>query len=90
MAILLVTYDLKAPGRNYTPVHDYLKGYKHCKKLESVWLLDTAKAPKQIRDDLGNLIDKNDVVFVTKLDRSWAARNYPCGSWLNAPERNWA
>ena len=25
MAILLATYDLKQPGRDYTPVHDYLQ-----------------------------------------------------------------
>lgn len=31
MAIILVTYDLKQPGRNYTPVHDYLKTFNYCK-----------------------------------------------------------
>ena len=23
MAVILVTYDLRKPGRNYQPVHDY-------------------------------------------------------------------
>jgi len=31
MAILLVTYDLKNPGRNYEPLHSLLKQYNYCK-----------------------------------------------------------
>lgn len=27
---LLVSYDLKAPGRNCKPVHDYLQGFSDC------------------------------------------------------------
>lgn len=87
MTILLVTYDLKKPGRNYAPVHDYLRRYTHCKGLESVWLLDTTATPQKIRDDLGALIDANDVVFVVKITGEWASRGYSCGTWLNAAER---
>lgn len=89
MAIILVTYDIKKPGQNYQPVYDYLKRYTYCKGMESVWLLDTAKSPGDIRDDLGRIVDSNDVVFVTRLARSWASRHYGCSDWLNKPERNW-
>lgn len=89
MAILLVTYDLKAPGRNYEPVHTYLKQFTYCKGLESVWLLDTTMTAAQVRDALHTLIDSNDKVFVTPIGRSWASTNYGCGAWLNATERNW-
>jgi hypothetical protein len=41
MAVLLVTYDLKQPGRNYQPVFEYLKRFTYRKSMESVWLLDT-------------------------------------------------
>ncbi|QFT76343.1 CRISPR-associated endoribonuclease Cas2 [Erythrobacter sp. THAF29] len=88
MSIVLVTYDLKQPGRDYAPVHRYLRAYTHCKGLESVWLLDTQRSTSDIRDDLKQLVDSNDVVFVAKIQRDWAASNYSCGSWLNEKGRN--
>lgn len=87
MAVLLVTYDLKQPGRDYKPVHDYLKQFTYCKGLESVWLLDTTTPPGTIRDALKGKVDANDKVFVVRIMREWAAFNYGCGDWLNKPER---
>jgi hypothetical protein len=89
MALLLVTYDLKQPGRNYQPVYDYLKRFTYCKDMESVWLLDTTTPPAGIRDHLKTLIDANDKVFVAKLSGQWASWNYGCADWLNKPERTW-
>jgi hypothetical protein len=89
MAIILVTYDLKQPGRDYKPVHDYMKTFSWCKGLESVWLLDTTTPTATIRDKLVALVDANDVVFVVKIARDWASARYYCGDWLNEPSRNW-
>lgn len=89
MAILLVTYDLKQPGRNYTPVHDYLKRFANCKGLESVWLLDTTATTEAIRDGLTSLVDANDKIFVVRLQRDWASLRYGCADWLNDSARNW-
>ena len=89
MAIILVTYDLKQPGRDYGPVYDYMKTFTWCKGLESVWLLDTSTSVTAIRDKLKTLIDGNDKVFVTKLKNDWASVNYYCSDWLNKSERNW-
>lgn len=89
MAIVLVTYDLRQPGRNYQPVHDYLRQFTHCKQMESVWLLDTPVAPATIRDQLRARVDANDRVFVTRMQGEWASLNYGCGDWLNLPARNW-
>lgn len=89
MAIILVSYDLKAPGRNYQPVYDYMKTFTWCKGLESVYLLDTTTSTDTIRDEMRKRIDDNDVVFVTRLQRDWSSFNYYCGDWLNKPERNW-
>ena len=88
MAVILVTYDLKKPGRDYGPVHDYLKRFTYCKGLESVWLLDTNITTEAIRDALNNLVDDNDKTFVVRITRDWAARRYGCADWLNDP-RNW-
>lgn len=87
MAIILVTYDLCAPGRDYTSVHSYLKTFTYCKGLESVWLLDTQRAPTTIRDELRSKIDSSDKVFVTRVTREWASWNFTCADWLNKPER---
>ncbi|MGG2399314.1 hypothetical protein ACJRW5_20445 [Pseudomonas sp. SH1-B] len=89
MTVYCVTYDLKAPGKDYTPVHDYLKQFAYCKNLESFWLIDTTKTSAEIRDDLRNLSDSNDVFFVARLQGSWASLNYGCGDWLNSKNRNW-
>jgi hypothetical protein len=89
MAIYLITYDLKAPGRNYQPVHDYLKRFLNCKKLESVWLIETTLSTSAIRDELTKLVDANDVIFVIRLVKDGAGRNYPCIDWLNEPSRSW-
>lgn len=89
MAVYLITYDLKQPGRNYQPVYEYLKRFTHCKGMESVWLLETSKSTASILDDLKSLTDKSDVVFVTRLQRDWASLHYGCGDWLNAPARQW-
>lgn len=88
MAVVLVTYDLMQPGRNYTPVYEYLKKFTYCKGLESVWLLDTQKSPTSIRDDLTKLVDTNDKLFVVKITRDWASRHFSCGDWLNKSERS--
>ena len=87
MAVILVTYDLRQPGRNYQPVYDYLKRFTYCKGMESVWLLDTSTSTTQIRDDLQRLIDANDRVFAVRITREWGSVNYQCGDWLNEPGR---
>lgn len=89
MAIILVTYDLKQPGRNYAPVHEYLKQFTYCKGLESVWLLDTTVSTEAIRDGLGARVDTNDSIFVVRIQRTWNSWNYGCADWLNDPRRNW-
>ncbi|MFH7118699.1 hypothetical protein ACHWGW_33925, partial [Klebsiella pneumoniae] len=89
MAIYCVTYDLKAPGRNYDEVFDYLKNFTYCKHLESFWLIDTTLTAAQLRDGLKSRVDSNDILFVARLQREWASRNYPCADWLNSEKRNW-
>ncbi|MFD1795073.1 hypothetical protein FQV27_14645 [Paracoccus aurantiacus] len=89
MAVYLVTYDLRKPGRNYQPVHQYLKQFNHCKDLESVWLLDTNEPAPAIRDELKSRIDASDTVLVIRLQKNGAWWNYGCSDWINSPSRNW-
>ncbi|MDF2495072.1 hypothetical protein [Sphingomonas sp.] len=88
MAVYLVTYDLKAPGRSYQPVHDYLRSFPDwCKGLESVYLIDTTLSTTQVRDALRAKVDGNDKLFVVRITRDWGSVNYGCGDWLNKPGR---
>lgn len=89
MAILLVTYDLRQPGRSYAPLFDYLEQYRHCKDLESVWLIETLRSPASIRDELSALVDRNDAIFVARIRKEWATRNYKCSAWLKGDDRMW-
>jgi len=89
MSILLVTYDLKAPGRNYAPVFDYLKQFTYCKGLESVWLLDTTYTAIDVRNALQGRVDGNDKVFVVRITSDWASFNFGCADWLNDSARRW-
>ena len=89
MAVYLVTYDLRQPGKDYSSVHEFLKQFAYCKDLESVWLIDTQWTAQQLRDGLQQRIDSNDKTFVVRLIRDWASYNYGCADWLNSANRTW-
>lgn len=84
MACYIVTYDLRKPGQDYSPVHDHLKTYtKWAKVTESTWAIVTDKTATQIRDSLSNICDSNDRIFVVKSGVEAAWRNSKCSNeWL--------
>lgn len=91
MAIYMITYDLKQPGRDYQSLFDHIKNnYSWCKGLDSVWLVETTKSAAEIRDGLKILIDTNDKLFVARLQGNWASYDYYCADWLNKAERKWS
>ena len=66
MSIHSVSYDLKAPGRNYDALYDLLKSVPAwCRVTESHWLLDSDETATGLRDKIAAVIDDNDVVMVT-------------------------
>jgi hypothetical protein len=67
MAVYLVSYDLRAPGRNYAPLWDRLRQYTYAKGVESGWLVDTTWSAAQVRDDLTQHVDANDLLLVVRL-----------------------
>jgi hypothetical protein len=90
--ILVASYDLHQPGRDYEDVADLLKtasgGYCHFQG--SVWLLDTLKDPAWWRDQLKHRGDANDEYFVSRLQRNWANFNDAVAvRWLKHPSRRW-
>lgn len=64
----IITYDLRAPGRTYDNVYNYLRSYVVWGKLtESTWFVSSPKSCVQIRDELSRLVDLNDRIFVAEL-----------------------
>ena len=89
MAILLVSYELKKPGRDYQALFDYLEQFNRCHELQSGWLIEAYEAVTQVREDLRSLVDANDVILVNRLNQEWSSYNYPCAAWLNDVARVW-
>lgn len=81
MRVLLVSYDLKKPGRDYSGLYDTLKtapSWWHY--LESCWLLKTDLSPNDLWDGIRQHIDRNDYVLIIEVTSSYQG-------WL--PEKAW-
>lgn len=86
MAVQMISYDLKNPGRNYNNLYEAIKGigsWWHC--VESVWLVQTNLNSAQIRDLLRPLLDTNDLLVVLAVDENWASIGLSdeCNAWLH-------
>ncbi len=90
--ILMVTYDLHNPGRDYDKVHAKLKTADDWAHPQgSVWLLDTLQDSAWWRDQIMNAGDPNDEILVARLSGSTAWNNMDTDvvSWLKSASRRW-
>jgi hypothetical protein len=85
MPALLVTYDLRAPGRNYQRLLDYLQKYPSIRVVESSWMISTSETAMQVCDEIASYVDSNDRVFVGEVTRNAAWLHLPDAvtAWLN-------
>lgn len=79
MSVFLVSYDLRAPGRDYSRLYTRLSGWRAVKALESDWLIDAETTAYAIRDDLMSYVDANDRLLVAKLEgqSAWTSALHP-------------
>jgi hypothetical protein len=88
MNTILISYDLRAPGRDYTKLWDHLKSYGNwAKPLESVWLIRTTLTAAKVRDAASNYVDQNDKIFAVDMTSSeWASLRIPddVATWLKS------
>ncbi len=84
MAKYLISYDLNSPGKNYNDLITRIKSYSWAKICKSAWAISSTSSAAQIRDDLINYIDTNDILFVCPCD-GWASYGLPkeVVEWLN-------
>lgn len=87
MALLLVTYEHKSAGRDYTPFFEAIKtnanGWWHY--LESVWIVNTDLSADAFAKKLFPHMTKSDrllVVRVTREHQGWLTED--AWNWLNA------
>ena len=75
----IITYDLCKPGRNYDDLYDYLKSFSVWAHItESTWFVSSIKSCTTIRDEIRNIVDSNDRIFVAELTGVAAWLNIMC------------
>ena len=85
MKTYLITYDLRAPGRNYQSLYIAIEAIgNRCHPLESTWIVASAETAARIRDRLSRHIDRNDRLLITRLsaEAAWFGLSDPTGQWL--------
>jgi hypothetical protein len=79
--VLLVTYDLKTPGKNYTPFYEALKlqgPWWHY--LTSTWLIVTTKSSQDVYLSIASNLTVQDFVLVIPVTRPY---------WGYLPKEAW-
>lgn len=84
MAVFSVSYDLNKSGQNYESLWAELRkssGYSHI--MDSTWLVSTSETAEQLSARLRQWIDKNDTLFVSKVNAGQYA------GWLTQDQWDW-
>jgi hypothetical protein len=87
--ILLVTYDLKSPTRQYQKLFEAIKEIspEWCHYISNMWLIYTNKTPDQIVANLKPYLSKKDFLFVTKITRmNQGLLPEKAWDWINSKE----
>ncbi|WP_262492250.1 CRISPR-associated endonuclease Cas2 [Macrococcoides canis] len=76
----IISYDLNNQ-KDYDSLITTIETYSHAARInKSVWFIKSNDTAKEIRDSLGELIDKDDSLFVGKLTGTAAWRNVICSN----------
>lgn len=88
--VLIVTYDLLKPGKNYEPLLQMLKSFGPWAKLGgSSYLVATHQDPVVLRDRLMTTIDANDKLYVgvASPPSAWAGMANEVSNWILANQK---
>jgi hypothetical protein len=76
MKTILISYDLQAPGKNYSELIRNLTNYEYwARVLESTWLVKTNYSTEEIKDQVSKHTDPNDRLFIVDVSGNYAAKN---------------
>ncbi len=79
--VYLITYDLKAPGKDYEALFEAIKqiSIDWCHPLSSVWIIKSNESSaNNIYSPLKSKLDENDYIFVCELNdnkQGWLNKN---------------
>lgn len=87
--VYLITYDLKAEGRDYNDLYDKIKSLgNNFHPLESTWFIKSSLPVNDISSHLRTAMDDNDYLFVVDITRQgrqgWMAKT--AWEWLRNNE----
>ena len=83
MSTMLVTYDLKKPGQDYSDLLKEIKSFAWARLSESSYAVDADLSPKQLYDRLAPYLDTNDQLYVIGLHRPfWGYGPKAVNDWL--------
>ena len=88
--LVLISYDLKQPDRDYTSLYDAIKqlGKAWWHYLESVWIVDTTQDPEACYNLIKPTIDDNDSLFIVEITRMKNQGWLPSKAWEWIKNRN--
>lgn len=72
MAVLLITYDLNSPGKDYADLLRAIKSVEWARLSESSYAVKTNLTPAQVFDSLKQYLDRNDHLYIINLKRPYA------------------
>lgn len=85
MSVLLVTYDLKKPGQNYSEFYKVIKNYDWARLSESSYAINTYDSPDTVYAKLKPHMDSNDNVYIVTLVRPYSGFGpEEVNKWLEA------
>ncbi|TGM95977.1 hypothetical protein [Leptospira yasudae] len=68
MSLIMISYDLKGPKRNYTDLIEAIKSeHNWWHYLDSFWLVDSSKSVEYWTKKLNKHIDEDDNLLVMKI-----------------------
>lgn len=84
MKLYQIDYDLRKQ-RDYAALYERIRKYgTYCHVLESTWVIATSQSAAQVRDNLQQVMDKDDGLLVTLLagEAAWGGLTAEAGAWL--------
>jgi hypothetical protein len=88
--VLIISYDLKNPGRNYESLIKLIKAYPSWARLGgSAYLIYTSNTPVEVRDNLMRVLDNNDKLFVgtAPAPSAWTGMPDEVSNWLQSNQK---
>lgn len=81
--LVLITYDLKQPERNYDTMYEAIKqcGTAWWHYLESVWIVNTHSTPQECYNRIKPNMDDNDYLFIVDITKQNRQGWLPTKAW---------